>query len=57
MTDAAGKPVDKDHLRDHITVVFVDRWFTHRGVWFTVGWLMYQITVVSVDRWFTHRGV
>ena len=41
------KPVYKDHSRDQVLVVSVDRWSLYRGVLVSLRWPMEQPTVVT----------
>ena len=46
-----NKPVYKDHLKNEVVEVFVDRWSLYRGALISLRWSMDQPAVVTMDRW------
>ena len=50
-TVSTVKPAYKDHSKDQVIVVSVDRWFLCGGDLVTLKWTMNQPTVVFTGRW------
>ena len=50
------KPVYKDHSRDQVIMVFIDRWSLCRGVTVLIYWFLDLSRVVFIDRWSLCRG-
>ena len=50
-TKDIAKPVYKDHSRDQVIVVSVDRWSLCGGATVLSKWFTDQQIVVSIDRW------
>ena len=50
------EPVHKDHSRNQVTVVSVDRWSLYKDALVPLKWPMNQPTVVTVDRWSSYAS-
>ena len=46
-----NKSFYKDHLKNEVVEVFVDRWSLYRGALISLRWSMDQPAVVTMDRW------